>query len=174
MYILFGVLPEVAMFSLFLTFAKGIKEKRFLLTLLMFIAYLGLKIAFSYSVYFNICYMFATYLILKLLYKGKAKITDIFTMSFTSILLIVLSCVTYYLIPNYFLSMIVNRLLVLVMIILAKVYARDLYLKFNSCWNRNRLKPNKIKSLTLRNISIISFNIGIFVIDLFLHTLIGQ
>ena len=40
MYILFGILPEVLMFSLFLIFAKDLKENRILLTLQIFAIYL--------------------------------------------------------------------------------------------------------------------------------------
>lgn len=169
MYILFGILPEVLMFSLFLIFAKDLKENRILLTLQIFAIYLFLKLILGHTIYFNLIFIFSVYILLKILYKQKAQITDIFLMNFTSILLTALSCLTYFFIPNYFVSMIVNRLLIVIVILLAKKYLRGLFVKFNSCWNRNREKPNKIRSLTLRNISIISFNVAIFIIDLLLH-----
>lgn len=171
LYLLIGIIPEIFLFYIYAINVKGLKEKKLLCFIGFSIIYLASKLIFRYSVYFNITCMFGFYGVLKLLYKDKAEITDIFLISFVSLLLVVSSVFTYFCCNNYVLSIIANRLLIIYFAYASK-YFKNFYTKYMSCWNRNRQKPNKIKSLTLRNISVITFNLMIFIINLLLQTVI--
>ena len=176
LYFLFGILPEVLFFLFFIKTAKDLKLDKKLLSVFVFMlsAYLVLKTIFQYSIYFHLLYILSSMLFLKFVYGLKFKITDVFLFSFASILLVILSAVAYFCIPNFAIALIVNRLLMILTIFIFKNKIRKLYLKFNSVWNRNREKPNKIRSLTVRNISIICFNLMIFIIDFLLHATQGM
>ena len=160
---------EAIYFSLFLIIGKDLKNKRFLLTFIMIFEYLLLKSIIKFNVLFQFIYTFLSFINLKVLYKEKAQITDIFLFAFASILLIIISLFTYFTAlftyKNYVISLIVNRILMFSFILIFKNKIRKLYKEFYSLWNRHS-KPNKIKSLTLRNISIIIFNVMFWFINL--------
>ena len=63
------------------------------------------------------------------------------------------------------LTLILNRVIIFLFLHYFKDSIRIKYKEFYSLWNRHN-NPNKIKSLTLRNISIISFNIMFWLINI--------
>ena len=162
-------LLEPIYFSLFLIIGKDLKNKRFLLTLIMIFEYVMLKEFIKFDVLFQVIYTFMSFINLKVLYKEKAQVTDIFLFAGASIILILLSMFTYltalYTYKNYMISLIFNRILIFDFIFIFRKQIRKLYKEFYSLWNRHS-KPNKIKSLTLRNISIIVFNVMFWFINL--------
>lgn len=162
-------LLEPIYFSLFLIVGKDLKKKRLLLTCIMIFEYIMLTNIIEFNVWFQFIYTFLSFINLKVLYKEKAQITDIFLFAAASIILILLSMLTYitalYTYNNYMVSLIINRILMFCFIFLFRKQIRKLYKEFYSLWNRHS-KPNKIKSLTLRNISIISFNVMFWFINL--------
>lgn len=91
--LLLGQIPEAIYFALFMILVKNIKEKRVLFTILMILEYVVLKLAFPFNMWFQVTYTFMTYIILKILYKEKSQIIDIFTFSIGSIILILISAV---------------------------------------------------------------------------------
>jgi len=167
--IILGYGLEALFFTLFLVYGKKLKEKRVTLFILMFLEYLLLKCFIKYDVWFQISYTFMTFLILKLLYKEKANILDVFVFALSSIILIAISVPSYmivlYTCKIYIVAVILNRVLLFGTFILYKDKLNKLYLKFASLWNRHN-DPNKIRSLTLRNITIIIFNVMFYVINL--------
>ena len=160
---------EAIYFSLFLIFGKNIKNKRLLFIVIMIFQYLILKQFIKFNVLFQIIYTFMSFINLKVLYKDKAQITDIFLFAVASIILIITSigsyAIIYFTIGKYIVALILNRILLFAILFLIKNKIRDLYKKFYSLWNRHKL-PNKIKSLTLRNISIIIFNLMFYIVNL--------
>ena len=173
LFILFGVLPEVLFYFYFFVIGKDLKKDKKALVFLasLFITYMGIKMFFKYSIYFHLLYISLNMIVLKILYGKSIKTTDIFLFSTSLLVIATLSAIAYYAIPNYAVALVVNRISLLLTIIFFKKHIRELYLKYNSLWNRNRQNPNKIRSLTIRNISIIVFNLMIFGIDLLLNTL---
>lgn len=151
-------------------FAKDLKEKRILYILLMVIEYLLLKHFIKYNIWFQILYTIMQFVILKVLYKEKSQITDIFTFTIASIILI-LSCailyfMTYKIINNYIIYVILNRILLISFLIIFhnKLYKiQNLYKKL---WNRNDKIKKKIKSTTFRAINIVIFNIIFYIINI--------
>lgn len=177
--IILCAIPETLYFSLFMIFTKNIKTKRILLCLLMFIQYAILMLVLPYNIWFHIIYTFMTFVILKMLYKEKALITDIFVFTLSSIILIAISFVVYVSIMNflnnYIVAYIIQRILLFVVVFLLKNKLNKWYNKFNSLWNRK--KKQKIRSLTVRNITVIVFNLMFYIINLgmiYAHFVIGK
>ena len=160
---------EAIYFSIFIIYGKNIKEKRILFTAVMIFEYLILKYFISYNTWFQISYTFMSYLTLKIIYKEKAQITDIFLFASASIVLIILSILCGLILFNYqnlyLIMLIINRFLMFNFLFCFKNKIYLYYHKFIKFWNRNK-EPQKIKSLTLRNISIIVFNFMFYTINL--------
>ena len=160
---------EAIYFSLFLIIGKGLKNKRILLTFIMIAEYLLLKQFIHFNVAFQFIYTFMSFINLKVLYKDKAQITDVFLFMVASIILIISSVLCYVLvlftIKNLVFTVILNRIVIFTFLYFCKDIIREKYKNFYSLWNRHN-KPNKMKSLTLRNISIISFNVMFWFINL--------
>lgn len=162
-------LAEPIYFSLFLIIGKNIKEKRLLLTIIMIFEYLMLKYFIHFNVWFQLIYTFISFINLKVLYKEKSKITDIFLFAISSIFLIIISIISYaiiyFTIKEYFIALLFNRFLMFLLLFYGRKRIENKYKKFCSLWNRHT-NPTKIKSLTLRNISIIIFNLMFWFINL--------
>lgn len=133
-------LLEPLYFSLFLIIGKDLKKKRLLFTLIMIFEYIMLKHYIKFNVAFQFIYTFMTYLTLKVLYKEKAQITDIFLFTAASIILIIISVVSYlsvyYTIKNYYAAMVLNRVILFTFLYFSRNKIRTYYVKFYSLWNR--------------------------------------
>lgn len=170
--IIYEVLVKVAepiYFSLFLIIGKNIKQKRLLLMCIMVIQYLLLMQLFPFNIWFQLIYTFMSFVNLKVLYKEKAQVTDIFLFAFASIILTIISIVCFGLmnltIKNYYIALIINRILIFSILYISKNNIHKKYKEFCSLWNRHN-NPKKIRSLTLRNISIIVFNLMFWLLNI--------
>ena len=167
---------EAIYFSLFLIFGKGIKNKKLLFIGIMVFQYLILKQFIKFNVLFQIIYTFLSFINLKVLYKDKAQITDIFLFASASLILIVLSIACAVFVPlfgiKYIIMLIINRILMFLVLFLIKNKIENLYKKFYLKWNRNKNNTTGIKSLTLRNISVIVFNLMFYIINISLAYII--
>lgn len=166
---------EAIYFAMFLIVGKNIKKKKLLFIGIMVFEYLMLKHFIRYSVYFQLAYTFIAYVTLKVLYREKAQITDIFLFGFASLFLIATSFISYipfYIFTNgnvqikeYLAIIFINRTLIFSFLVYGNKLIKNTYKKFCSLWNRHAI-PNQIKSLTLRNITIVSFNLMFWLINL--------
>lgn len=160
---------EAIYFSLFLIYGKNLKEKRILFIGIMIFEYLMITKLIQYNIWIHISYIIMTYINLKVLYKEKAQITDIFLFMVASIILIVVSVISYIIVQHtisiYLVALILSRLLLFLTLFVIKNKINNYYKKFYSLWNKHK-NPNKIRSLTLRNISIIIFNIMFYIINI--------
>lgn len=168
---------EAIYFSLFLIFGKGIKNKRLLFVGIMVFQYLILKQFIKFNVLFQIIYTFLSFINLKVLYKDKAQITDIFLFAAGSIFLIFISmlCViTRYIFNTSYLNVLIfNRIILFMSLFLIKNKINYFYKKYYKNWNRkSKGSVIKIRSLTLRNISLIMFNLMFYVINIGLTSII--
>lgn len=153
--ILFGILPEAIYITLFLIFAKNLKTKRLILFGLILLSYIVLSIFLAFSVWFHVLYTASIYFITWLLYRSE--LIDIFLVSLSILTIAISGCVCYFLIPNYWIGAIVNRLGLFLFVYFSRTVLRKFYLLYCNVWNR---KPNsKIKSLTVRNISCVTLNL---------------
>ena len=139
-------LLEPLYFSLFLIIGKDLKKKRLLFTLIMIFEYIMLTSIIEFNVALQFIYTFMTYLTLKVLYREKAQITDIFLFAVASIILIIVSVISYlsvyYTIKNYYVAMVLNRVILFTFLDFSRNKIRAYYVKFYSLWNR-RHKPKK-------------------------------
>jgi hypothetical protein len=167
--ILLGQLPEPIYFALFMIYTKNLKEKRVLFTIFMIIEYFLLKSFIKYNIWFQILYTFITYIILKILYKEKAQITDIFTFGIASLILM-FSCIIIYLIiwktiNNFIIYAVLNRLFLILFLFLTRKKLNKIQNIYKKLWNRSK-NNNKIKSATFRSLNVIIFNIMFYIINI--------
>lgn len=113
--LLIGQIPEAIYFSLFIIFTKQIKERRLLFTVLMIFEFVLLFNIAPYTVSSHAIFFAITYLVLKVIYKEKCQITDIFTLCIASIFLILISFINYiifwFISGNFLLSAICQRII---------------------------------------------------------------
>ena len=165
--IFLSMLPEIIYFTLFLIYTKDLKEKKVKLGLLIGIAYILCVTISLYKLIYHVSFIFLVDLILKLLYKKKTQIIDIFVFSIAVAYLTITSLLIYIpqTIEQYYICYVINRLLLFVPFIFKNKF-NIIYKKYYSLWNRNYNQKQPIKSITLRNISLISINCIIFLINI--------
>lgn len=171
--VLLGQIPEAIYFALFMIFTKRIKEKRIFFIITMVVEYLLLKHFVKYNIWFQISYIFMSFLILKLLYKDKAQITDIFTFAIASIVLMIccllLSFIFLSNFSNYFyyyLYAIITRILMFGFLFIFKNKLYKIQNFYKKIWNRNDKVNKKIKSTTFRSLNIVIFNIMFYILNI--------
>lgn len=152
-----GMLPEVLYFTVFIIFVKGIKEKRGWLFISILISYVTCVMVLRYTLLFYFAFIFMTSGFLKMLYKENVDIIDVLVVAISTVYLTVVSTISYIFIKNdnsnYWLFYIIARVLLFIQFIFEKQYNK-LYKKVRSYWNRNREKKQGIKSISVRNISV--------------------
>lgn len=162
---------EAIYFALFLLIGKNIKEKRIAFIAVMIFEYLALKYFIRYNVLFQLSYTFMSFINLKFFYKEKSQITDIFLFMFASLILIIISIATGLILfkfPElYVFMLIINRIIMFLTLFAIKDKIYNWYKVMFKHWNRSKEK-RKIKSLTLRNISVIIFNLMFYILNFFM------
>lgn len=160
--ILLGLLPEVLYLTLFLTYCKNLKTKRIKLFILLAIGYILLIMICRYQFLFYVAYIIYSYLVLKFLYKSH--ISDVFVCSIGLGYMTISAFIgSLFIDSNYMLSYLLARLL-LFSIFIFKNKFKILHSKYLSLWNRGENK--KIKSITLRNISLVLLNLLIMLFNI--------
>ena len=167
--LILGMIPEVLFFTLFLIYTKDIKEKKIKFFILIGIAYILCIMISRFKTLYYICYIGMIYIILKILYKKKAQIIDVFIISLASIYLTLIDFICsrfiYNSYGNYYIMFIVNRILLFIPFIFRNKFNK-IYKKYYSLWNRNDKVKRPIKSITLRNISLVILNSFIFILNM--------
>ena len=159
--LLLGMLPEVLYFTLFLVFTKGIKKDKLKLFLLLALGYIVLIMLCRYQMLFYLAYIIYSYFILRKFYNGK--IIDLFVYSLAFCYISLLSLILYLFLDNYIVAYVLDRVLLFIPFIFYR-QLRKLYLSYEYLWNRH--KDNKIKSITIRNSSLIMINTMIVLFDI--------
>ena len=163
--ILLGQVPEAIYFALFMIFTKRIKEKRLLFTILMIVEYILIMALFQYSWLFHIIYTIMTYLTLKILYKEKAQITDVFILMISYIVLIASSAVCMLIFRNTLLAAIINRIIIFLLLIIFHNKLYKIQNLYKSYWNRNDA-VKKMKTTTFRSLNLVIFNLLFYIINI--------
>lgn len=173
--ILLGLIPEVLYFTLFITYTKNIKEKRIKLFLLISIAYFLCMLIKQYEVIYYILFVILVYMILKMLYKKKIQIIDIFVFSISTLYLTLLSYICFVFLKedysNYYFLYVLDRIGMCLPFIFRNKF-NIIYKKYCKFWNRNDNEKRPIKSITLRNISLIIINIVICFMNIYAISII--
>lgn len=165
--ILFGMIPEVLFFTMYLTYTKNIKENKGKLFVLISALYFILILLIPYKLIFYIIFIFGVYGILKILYKNKADKIDIFMFAFGTayVSIVAYLCFIFFdkQLNNYILMYLIDRVC-LAIPFLFKKYFNIVYLKYRNLWNRKKIneyneKERRPKAITLRNISVVAINL---------------
>lgn len=164
--ILLGQIPEAIFFALFMIYAKRLKEKRILFTVLMVVEYLLIKHFISFDICFQIAYTAMTFITLKILYKERTQIIDIFTFTIASIILIIISIISYFVfIHNQLIAVLINRISMFVFIFFFRNKLNNIQKIYKKLWNRETNKT-KIKTTTFRSLNVFIFNIIFYIINI--------
>ena len=164
--VLLGQVPEALYFALFIIFAKQLKLKRIWFTVLMALEYILLLNVLPYSIWSHILYFIITYTILKMLYHEECQITDLFTLTIASIILIMISIVASLLFSfSITLAIIMSRIIMFGLILILNNKLNKIQKLYKNLWNRNDKIKKKVKSTTFRAINIIVFNFMFHVIN---------
>lgn len=150
-----GVLPDILYYYLYLKEIKGIKTKKILFFILLCISYLLCVVLIPIQFYLYIISDLLIYFILKYLYKSQ--INDIFVVITLELYMIIISAISFIIFKNYYIAFVIYRVLMFVPLIF-KNKLRKIYNSYNKLWNRHNYK-NKLKSITVRNISLVILNV---------------
>lgn len=165
--ILLGQVPEAIFFAMFMILTKSFKERKCIFISLMIVEYLALKSLLTFNVWFQVAYTVMTYLTLKVVYKDKAQITDIFTFGIASIVLVLSSMITFLIFrPSMLLVAITNRILLFVILYFLRNKLPNIQKVYNKYWNRNDVIKKKMKSTTFRALNLVVFDTLFYVINL--------
>jgi len=165
--LLLGQVPEAIYFALFMIFTKEIKTKRITFIVLMVIEYILAKYSHIFSLNFHILYTIMTFITMKVLYKEKTQIIDVFTFGIASIGLIITSAVSFLLFrPEMIVVAVSNRILLFIMLFILKKHLPKIEKLYKHLWNRNDKVNKKMKSATFRSLNIVVFNLMFYIINL--------
>lgn len=165
--ILIGQIPEAIYFALFLIFTKQLKEKRILFTIVMILEYLLAMNISKFSINAHVFYTLLVFITLKVIYKDKAQITDVFTFGISSIVLIGISAISFVLcMPNTLLVIIMSRIILFTIVFLLRNKLMKIQELYKKLWNRNNNGKTKMKSTTFRSLNVVVFNFMFYIINL--------
>lgn len=167
--LLLGNLFEVLFISFMIYKTKGLHEKFFTLFLgITFIYFIGGAIVnFTYNnqYIFYILFDVLTFILLKMLYKKKAQVPDIFVVYYFEMILNFTSLICMKIFDYNMVAFYVNRAMLVFICCFYKKFA-ELYKIYINNWNRK--DGNKIKAITVRNISILAMNLTLYIINCYL------
>ena len=168
--ILLGQIPEALYFAFFMINTKQLKEKRILYMTLMVIEYLMLTSVIKFNIWMQVLYTFISYIILKFLYKEHAQITDIFTFTIASAILIFISAISFGIISmtirSKIVAYVVKNILMLIFIFTTRNRLTNIQKLYKKLWNRNDKVKKKMKTTTFRSLNVIIFNVIFWIINI--------
>lgn len=170
--IVVGIIPEILYFFFFCISIFQLKNKKIFLLLYTIIVYLICIIVKKYELLYYILFIVLLYVGLKIIYKGKMHISDLFIIAFGFAYLVTAYNISY-LISNgtyerYYMAIGVSRVLLFLPFIFYKSL-NSIYRKYQVLWDKPQKQEKRIlKSITLRNICLIS----LFTFILILYVLV--
>lgn len=157
-----GQIPEAIYLALFLIYAKKLTTHRLIFCVLSVIEYSLLMYNFMYDWYFHIFLILMLYITLKIVYKEKSQITDIFIILVAFVYLGITSAVIFLLFsmlyPNIIISTIVHKTILFVTLFSLNYKLNGIQRLYKKYWNRNN-EPKIMKSVTFRSLNVVAFNI---------------
>ena len=144
-------------------FAKNLKEKRLLFILLMILQTIILRWLLPYNLWQQVDSIIVTYYLLKLLYKEKAQIIDVFTFTIASLIMLGINTIVYlivlFTIKQFVVYAILSRILLFIFLFYFNHKLYNMTKLYKKLWNRNDKIKKKIKTTTFRSINIVIFNL---------------
>ena len=143
----------------------------------MTLAYVLCVLISQYKILYYVAFIFISYLAMKLIYKEKVQIIDIFVFSiclmYLTLISFICSLFTKEDMSNYYIMLVINRITLIIPFVFKNKF-NVLYNKYKSLWNRNDKIKRPIKSITLRNVSLILLNSFIFITNLAIISIINS
>lgn len=168
--ILLGQVPEAIYFALFLILAKNVKINKVAFTLLCVLEYLLAFNILRYTIFSHIVFVVLVYCLLKIFYKEKCQITDIFTLGIASLLLMFTSIPIYFIVwktvNNYLAFVIIHRIVLVIIMFLLRNKLYSIQKLYKKLWNRNDGMKKKMKSATFRSLNLVVFNVMFYIINI--------
>ena len=162
-----GQMPEAIYCTLFMIACKNIKDHKFLFVLLMVMDYLLLTRVLIFNSWFQLLYVIITYIILKVLYKDKTKVFDIFYMVLCYVTIIAVSIPCYYIFgSNMILANLVNKTILFGSLFLFNNKLHQLDNIYYKHWNRNDKIKKTVKTITFRSANLIVLNVAFIIINI--------
>lgn len=162
-----GMFPDVLFFTLFITYAKDIKENKKMLLFLIMLAYILCIMVKRYQYGYYVAMIGLVFIILNILYKNKIKLVDLLLITIGETYIMIISFISFQLFDNnedyYYLALIVNKFVILLPLLLRKKLNK-IYIKCIYAWNNNTFLGMQLETTTIRNITIMG--ICLFVIAL--------
>lgn len=164
--IILGQIPEAVYFAVFMILVKGLKSRHFIFIMSMIIEYLLVLNILPYSIWSYVLYFALSFLLLKILYKDKSNVTDIFTMGIASISLVITSALSYFItLGNMICCVIANRIILFAILYVFRHKLCHINKLYNKLWNRGK-HSYKMKSTTFRALNLVIFNLSFVIINL--------
>lgn len=162
-------IPEAIYLALFVIYTKKLTTHRLIFCILSVIEYLLLMYNFMYNWYFHISLMFMLYITLKVVYKEKSQITDVFIillafiyLGITSVVMFALFSVIY---PNTIVAAIIHKIILFITLFSVNYKLNGIQQLYKKYWNRNN-KPKRMKSATFRSINVVVFNLVFAILNI--------
>lgn len=162
--LIFCTIPDTIYYAMFISVTKN-KNFNKKLYFLIFIGYIIFNMICVYNLYLYLLFYLYIYFALKIIYKSQ--INDFFLIVFIDFYYLILSSLCYFLVPNYLIAYLINKILLFFPLIF-KDKLKKLYIIYTKLWNKNKEAKQPIKSITLRNISLVLLNVIIVISDILL------
>lgn len=160
--ILLGMLPECLFYTFFWITLKKINSKKKIFFILIFFIYFILITIERFEALYYFLFGLLIYIVLTILYREKTNFLDIFVFYLACAYVFFISCACMAFIPKYEIALIVNRML-LFMPFIFKRQMVQIYQKYMYIWNKETNFSEKIKSITLRVVTILLFTMFIII-----------
>ena len=154
---------EILFLVLGVCYSKNVKEKRVLFFILSLVSAIICSSIYQWQLWYYIFYIASMYLIMKVLYKSH--ISDLFIFMIFFAWIAITSFTTHFTVGSGVLGLIVQRIIMFSVFALRGKF-NGWYKSYRKLWNRR--DDNRIKSITLRNISLIFLNAFIVFMNFFL------
>lgn len=149
-----GAILQPLYTCLFILYTKKINNKRISFIILTIIDYMIIQnvLTFTTGISADLIFAIVFYINLKIIYKSKARITDLVTYILSDILLGIISILTCLIFGMNIVSLILVTILPILIVLLARNKLNIIDKFYNKYWNRPK-HDLKIKSITVRGIS---------------------
>ena len=154
---------EILYLTMAMSYAKDIKQHRVKLYVLLLISGVLCSLICRWQLWYYLAYIASAYLIMRILYKSH--ISDLFVFSIFFAWIAITSYIAILIAGQSIIGLIIQRILMFSIFAL-RGKLNKWYNSYRELWNRRN--DNRIKSITLRNISLIFLNTFIVFMNFFL------
>lgn len=165
--LLFGIIPDVIFFTLFITYVKNLKYSRIKLFFTILIIYLLCVTIQRFELLYYVILIILMCIAVKVFYNKETEMIDITIITFELIYVMTCSFISFKIFKNdmsyYYYALWLDKLLVLIPLVFREKW-NIVYRKYVELWDRKFLEKRIVKSITVRNFAAIFLCIALIVI----------